>query len=61
MRVPLSTILCMLGLCVCFDIVLRIFNIHVSWWNGTFFNTPNQRSTKDETDNERGTPPPTAA
>ncbi len=27
MRVPLSTILCMLGLCVCFDIVLRVFNI----------------------------------
>jgi hypothetical protein len=60
MRASLVTILCMLGLCVCFDIILRIFNIRVSWWNGTLFNTPKERNKTDETHNDRGTPPPTA-
>jgi hypothetical protein len=58
MRVPLSTILCMLGLCVCFDIVLRIFNIHVSWWNGTF--RPNRHEGEqqhEEHPNDRKSPP----
>jgi len=33
MQFPLTTILCMLGICVCIDIIFRVFNIHVSWWN----------------------------
>jgi len=60
MRAGLTTILCLLGICVCIDIILRIFNIHVSWWNGTFFNSPNERTSNHEKDNEPGTPPPPA-
>ena len=61
MQVPLTTILCMLGLCLCFDIVLRIFNIHVSWWNGTFFNTPKERSNDDDKHDAAGPKAPTPA
>jgi hypothetical protein len=61
MRVPLGTILCMLGLCVCFDIVLRVFNIHVSWWNGTFLNSHPKRSNDDDKDDADRPQSPTPA
>jgi len=59
MQFPLTTILCMLGICICIDIIFRVFNIHVSWWNGTLRPDRPEESTKhdDTLDSQRKTPP----
>jgi len=52
MQVPLTTILCMLGICVCIDIVFRVFNIHVSWWNGRFRPDQPEESPRHDTNTD---------
>jgi len=59
MRASLVTILCMLGVTVCIDIVLRIFKIRVSWWNGTFRpSRPEERAKHDDDVDSQPKAPP---
>jgi len=60
MPAGLAIILCMLGLSVCFDIVLRIFDVHVSSWNGTLRANSPEKDKEQEKDVLDPPSPPTA-
>lgn len=61
MRQGLVTILCMLGICICIDIIFRAFDIHVSWWNGTLRPDRPERDQEHQKHADDAPNPPAAA